>query len=185
MGLGSIIGWAATGESGAVISSAASAAGHLAEAWGARERRLVDENKVNKETARDIVVSGYQADLARGLALDTLNAAQMQADRGSWRTSWIRPAFCALAFVYVGGAVLQHTMPGVAAMLGIVVTTLPFPLDWIVPGIPVAVLGLRPLEKSGRNNLIAAAATQAQLAPPAPRKPMLRITAGRDDRAGA
>jgi hypothetical protein len=98
----------------------------------------------------DITIAGFNTD-AR---FAELQATQALADRQDKRTSWIRPAYAAPTWFYWFCVVLQGTMPAVAKFIGIQLTPLPFPFDYLAFGIPLAIFGLRPVEKYTKANTV-------------------------------
>lgn len=139
-----------------------------------RHRALVDVNKVDKETARDITIESFRTDVRHA----ELQATLSLADKTDPRSSWMRPYFGAVSAYFITCEVLTHAMPGVAKFIGIAVTPLPFPLDYIIYGIPIAIFGLRSIDKGVRTNSITK--TQATIATKPP--PILSLPLRRNKR---
>jgi hypothetical protein len=128
------------------------------DAWVKTKQSQAATHKVDKETDRDITIEAYRSDVQLALGQQLL----ADADRTHWSTRWIRPAFCALAFVWMAASVYLWLFSGA-------------PLDdvvkYLLSGIVGSLFLLRPFEKNKRADLAAAAA-----APPKPPTILGRLT---------
>lgn len=150
MGAG-ILAWLMGTGAQMVLGKVGSITGSLADGWASKQKALTDQHGMDVTAATQITVEGFKTD-AR---FAELQATQSLADRQDKRTSWIRPAYAAPAWFYWFCIVLQATLPGVARFVGISLTPLPFPFDYLAFGIPLAIFGLRPLEKNAKANTVA------------------------------
>jgi Tfp pilus assembly major pilin PilA len=132
------------------IGAAGSIAGKLADGWAAKQKALTDQHGMDVTAATQITVEGFKTDMR----FAELQATQNLADRQDKRTSWIRPAYAAPAWFYWFCVVLQATLPGVAKFIGITMSPLPFPFDYLAFGIPLAIFGLRPVEKYSKASTV-------------------------------
>ena len=150
----------------------------FSNAWIKTKESQAETHKVDKQTDRDITIASFQADQRFGELQATLAAA----DRGDRRTAWIRPVGAGLSLFYLGCLILQHSVPRLAKLLWIEWSPLPYPYDYIVGGILLALFGLRPFEK--RMNASAVTAAQSGIVQ-AQAKPSLfsKITTRRADNA--
>lgn len=151
--MGALFTWLMGGAAKAVLGQAGSIAGSLADGWSARQKALTDQHGMDTKAATEITVKGFETDMR----FAELQATAALADRQDRRTSWIRPAYAAPAFFWFFCLVLEHTLPGVARFFGIAVTPLPWPFDYLAIGIPLALFGLRPIEKNTKANTVAKA----------------------------
>jgi hypothetical protein len=157
--MGMLFKWLMGSAAGVVFDKAGSIAGSIADGWSARQKANTDQHGMDVKAATEITVEGFKTDIR----FAELQATQNLADRQDKRTSWIRPAYAAPAWFYWFCIVLQATLPGVAVFLGIKITPLMFPFDYLAFGIPVAIFGLRPVEKYARAGTVTKAqATIAQ-----------------------
>jgi hypothetical protein len=153
MGAG-ILAWLMGSAAKVVLGQVGSITGSIADGWAAKQKALTDQHGMDVKSATEITVEGFKTDARFAELQGTLALA----DRADKRTSWIRPAYAAPAWFYWFCLVLQATLPGVARFVGISMTPLPFPFDYLAFGIPLAIFGLRPIEKSAKANT----ATKAQ-----------------------
>jgi hypothetical protein len=154
-----ILKWLMGSAAGVVFDKAGSIAGSIADGWASRQKANTDQHGMDVKAATEITVEGFKTDIR----FAELQATQNLADRQDKRTSWIRPAYAAPAWFYWLCIVIEATMPAVAKFVGIATTPLPFPFDYLAFGIPVAIFGLRPVEKNARANTVTKAqATIAQ-----------------------
>lgn len=149
MGAG-ILAWLMGTGAQMVLGKVGSITGSLADGWAAKQKALTDQHGMDVNAATQITVEGFKTD-AR---FAELQATQALADRQDKRTSWIRPAYAAPAWFYWFCLVLQATLPGVAKFVGITMGPLPFPFDYLAFGIPLAIFGLRPVEKYSKANTV-------------------------------
>jgi hypothetical protein len=158
--IGSIIG-------SSVGKAVAEVATPFTNAWVETKKSAAATHTIDKQTDRDITLAAYQADVQLGLAQRLLAAA----DSTHWSTRWIRPAFAALAFVWVA-AELYFWMRGVRPVIE---------LDIIVKGLLASIIGaifvFRPSEKGKRTDIVAAAQQGAAAKP----NLLSRITTRRAD----
>jgi hypothetical protein len=145
-----LIGWLMGGAAQVVLGQVGSITGSLADGWASKQKALTDQHGMDVTAATQITVEGFKTD-AR---FAELQATTAQADRQDKRTSWIRPAYAAPAWFYWFCVVLQATLPGLARFVGIQLTPLPFPFDYLAFGIPLAIFGLRPIEKYSKANTV-------------------------------
>ena len=103
-----------------------------------------DVNIIDKQTNRDMVLGAFQADTQLGLVQRLL----AEGDRSHWSTRWIRPSFCALAWVWMAGELyfwFKQTAPALQ-------------LDIVVKGLFVSIVGavfvFRPTEKHTRMDTV-------------------------------
>lgn len=169
--MGALLSWLMGGAANVVLGGVTSIAGKLADGWAAKQKALTDQHGMDVKSATEITVKGFDTDVR----LAELQATAALADRADRRTSWIRPAYVVPALFWFCCVVLQHTMPGVARFVGIEVTPLPFPFDYLVAAIPLAIFALRPWEKSAKANTVTKA--QATIASVTPNK----LPIGRSD----
>jgi hypothetical protein len=148
--MGALTAWLMGSGASVAIGAVGSITGKLADGWAAKQKALTDQHGMDTKAATDITLEGFKTD-AR---FAELQATQNLADRQDKRTSWIRPAYAAPAWFYWFCVVLQATLPGVAKFVGIAMTPLPFPFDYLAFGIPLAIFGLRPVEKSAKANTV-------------------------------
>ena len=148
--MGALLTWLMGGAASAVLGKAGSIAGSVADGWAARQKALTDQHGMDLKAATQITVEGFRTD-AR---FAELQATLALADRQDKRTSWIRPAYAAPAWFWWVCIVFDHTLPGFAKFIGIQPTPLPFPFDYLAIGIPLAIFGLRPIEKSAKANTV-------------------------------
>lgn len=104
---------------------------------------------VDSQTHAQIVVANIQSDLRRG----ELQAAANAADRFDWKTSWIRPLFCAQAALYVGAWVLYSV--GITDLRP---RDLPDVILYLLSGIVCTIFVMRPFEKNNKADAVAAIA---------------------------
>jgi hypothetical protein len=157
--MGALFTWLMGGAASAALGGVTSIAGKVADGWAAKQKAMTDQHGITTKAATEITVEGFRTDTR----FAELQATLALADRADRRTSWIRPAYVAPAWFWFVCLVLNHTMPGVAKFIGIQVTDLPFPFDYLAIGIPLAIFGLRPFEKSAKANTVTKAqATIAQ-----------------------
>lgn len=149
MGAG-FLAWLMGSAAKAALGQVGSITGSLADGWAAKQKALTDQHGMDTKAATEITIAGFNTD-AR---FAELQATQSLADRQDKRTSWIRPAYAGPAWFYWFCVVLQATLPGVAKFIGIAMSPLPFPFDYLAFGIPVAIFGLRPLEKNAKANTV-------------------------------
>jgi hypothetical protein len=140
---------------GLVGSGVGKAIGEVAtpftNAWVETKKAQSNVAIIDKQTDKEITVAAYQADTQLGLAQRLLD----EADRTHWSTRWIRPAFSALAFVWLSTE-LYMWAKGIVS---------PIPLDpiakYLLSGIVGSIFLLRPYEKRGRTDIVTAAQTNA------------------------
>lgn len=149
MGAG-FLAWLMGSGASVAIGAAGSIAGKVADGWAAKQKALTDQHGMDVKAATEITVEGFRTDVR----FAELQATAALADRADRRTAWIRPAYAAPAFFWFLCLVLEHTLPGVARFVGISVSPLPFPFDYLAIGIPLAIFGLRPVEKSAKANTV-------------------------------
>ena len=106
-------------------------------AWIAGKQASTDKNKVDKETERDVLIEFARGDVELGKA----QALLAQADASHWSTRWIRPAFCSLAFIWLGWHLWLWIYHGVP---------LKDVVEYLLVGIVTALFVLRPFEKNKR-----------------------------------
>lgn len=123
---------------GSILKSAASI-------YEKRADTQLGMHTVDEQTRRDIVLENIKADV-RTVELQQQLAL---ADRGDWKTAWIRPAFAGAVFYYFAAIILDSVHH-----FDLRVAALPFPFDYLAAGIIAALFALRPLEKYARANTI-------------------------------
>jgi hypothetical protein len=131
--------------------SVAEAATPFTNAWIESKKSAAATHTIDKQTDRDITIAAYQADVQLGLSQRLLD----DADRAHWSTRWIRPAFCALAAVWVGWSLWLWIARGVP---------LEDVIKYLLAGIVASLFLLRPYEKGKRADIVAGA-QQAQKPP--------------------
>lgn len=154
MGAG-ILAWLMGTGAKLALGQIGSITGSLADGWASKQKALTDQHGMDVNAATQITVEGFKTDSR----FAELQATQALADRQDKRTSWIRPAYTAPAWFYWFCVVLQGTMPAVAKFVGIQLTPLPFPFDYLAIAIPLAIFGIRPLEKYAKANSVTKAQT--------------------------
>lgn len=148
--MGALFTWLMGGAANVVLGKVGSITGSIADGWAAKQKALTDQHGMDVKSATEITIEGFKTD-AR---FAELQATQGLADRQDRRTSWIRPAYAAPAWFYWLCIVMEATMPTVARFVGVHTTPLPFPFDYLAFGIPLAIFGLRPVEKYGKASTV-------------------------------
>lgn len=153
--------WIFTGGASEAIKGAAGIGQALATGYAAKQKSLTDQHGISTKAATEITLSGYQTDLRFGELQATLNLA----DRAPRATAWIRPYFMGLSAWFCTCQVLEHTVPALTRLVGIQTSPLPFPLDYLMYGAPLVILGLRPWEKKQAGALVTTAQSNIVRAP--------------------
>lgn len=145
-----LMSWIIGGAADAAFNKVGSIAGAVADGWAAKQKAMTDQVGITTKAATEITVEGFKTDVR----FAELQATAGLADRQDRRTSWIRPAYAAPAWFFWFCLVLEKTMPDVAKFVGIETAPLPFPFDYLAFGIPLAIFGLRPIEKSSKASTV-------------------------------
>ncbi len=148
--MGALLTWLMGGAARAALGGVTSIAGKVADGWAAKQKAMTDQHGMDTKAATEITVEGFKTDVR----FAELQATAGLADRQDRRTSWIRPAYAAPAWFYWMCIVMEKTMPAVAKFIGVETSPLPFPFDYLAFGIPLAIFGLRPIEKSAKANTV-------------------------------
>src|SRR5947209_8594418 len=117
----------------------------IAAGYEAKQRAGVDTHRIDAETARAITIEQMKADVRS----DELREQLALADRSDWMTRWIRPTGAAIALFYFGALVVNAVFH-----LELAVEPLPYPFNYLVPGIIGVFFLLRPTEKRGRADVV-------------------------------
>lgn len=125
----------------------------LADAWARTKESQAAIHTIDKQTDRDVTIASFTADVQFAQAQRLLN----EADRTHWSTRWMRPAFGALAFLWVGAELV--------IWLGLLKRP-PVEIDPIVKFLLAGIVGslflLRPFEKNKRVDIAATALRPAK-----------------------